>query len=321
MKEQKLDKIIMLAPLAGVTDVSFRLICEKYGADKTFTEMVSCKALYYENQKTEDLIYIAEDEKNCNVQLFGSDPQIIKKVVKEKINPMENITDLSFNMGCPVPKVTKNGEGSALMANPILVREICETLVDSTDKKVNIKFRLGLDEDSKNYIQIGKIAQEAGVDYVILHGRTKKQMYSGKADWKAIKELKDALDIPVIANGDVFSVEDYIEIMNQTNADGVMLARGAMGNPFLFKQIKDYINTGTYTKPSPEEIINQVIDHYKLGLKYKREDLVLTQMRKHISWYTKGLKNSSKLRQEVNMLNDMDQIFDLLNKYKDTLEG
>ncbi|MDD7464340.1 MAG: tRNA dihydrouridine synthase DusB [Anaerococcus sp.] len=321
MKEQKLDKIIMLAPLAGVTDVSFRLICEKYGADKTFTEMVSCKALYYENQKTEDLIYIAEDEKNCNVQLFGSDPQIIKKVVKEKINPMENITDLSFNMGCPVPKVTKNGEGSALMANPILVREICETLVDSTDKKVNIKFRLGLDEDSKNYIQIGKIAQEAGVDYVILHGRTKKQMYSGKADWQAIKELKDALDIPVIANGDVFSVEDYIEIMNQTNADGVMLARGAMGNPFLFKQIKDYIKTGTYTKPSPEEIINQVIDHYKLGLKYKREDLVLTQMRKHISWYTKGLKNSSKLRQEVNMLNDMDQIFDLLNKYKDTLEG
>lgn len=321
MKEQSIDKQIMLAPLAGVTDVSFRLICEKYGADKTFTEMVSCKALYYDNKKTEDLIFIADEEKHCNIQLFGSDPLVIKKVLKEKINPIDKITDISFNMGCPVPKVTKNGEGSQLMANPSLVRDICETLVENTDRKVNIKLRLGLDEDYKNFVQIGKIAQNAGVDYVILHGRTKKQMYTGKADWKAIKELKQALDIPVIANGDIFSVEDYIEIMEETGTDGVMLARGAMGNPFLFKQIKDYIKTGNYKKLTGIEIIDQVIEHYNLGLKYKREDLVITQMRKHISWYTKGLKNSSKLRQEINMLNDKDQIFDLLDKYKDSLEG
>ncbi|MDD7305835.1 MAG: tRNA dihydrouridine synthase DusB [Peptoniphilaceae bacterium] len=321
MKEQALDKQIMLAPLAGVTDVSFRLICENYGADKTFTEMVSCKALNYENRKTEDLIFIADEEKKCNIQLFGSDPKIIKKVLKEKINPIENITDISFNMGCPVPKVTKNGEGAALMAKPDLVRQICETLVDNTDKKVNIKFRLGLDEKSKNYIQIGKIAQSAGIAYVILHGRTKEQMYTGKACWQAIKELKDALNIPVIANGDVFSVEDYIEIIKLTGADGVMLARGAMGNPFLFKEIKDYIKTGTYKKPTPQEIIDQLIDHYKLALKYKREDLVISQMRKQVSWYTKGLKNSSKLRQKVNTLNNKDQIFDTLYKYKDSLEG
>lgn len=321
MKKQFQDKQIMLAPLAGVTDVSFRLICEQYGADKTFTEMVSCKALYYKNKKTEDLLFIGEDEKNSNVQLFGSDPWVIKKVLKEKINPMDNITDVSFNMGCPVPKVTKNGEGSQLMANPSLVRDICETLVENTDKKVNIKFRLGIDDDHKNYIQIGKIAQNAGIDYVILHGRTKEQMYSGRADWQAIKELKEALDIPVIGNGDIFSVEDFIEMIELTGADGAMLARGAMGNPFLFKQIKDYIESGTYTKPTDTEIIDQVIDQYRLGLKYKREDLVINQMRKHVSWYTKGLKNSSKLRQEVNMLSDIGQIFDLLNKYKYSLEG
>lgn len=321
MKKQFQDKQIMLAPLAGVTDVSFRLICEQYGADKTFTEMVSCKALYYKNKKTEDLLFIGEDEKNSNVQLFGSDPWVIKKVLKEKINPMDNITDISFNMGCPVPKVTKNGEGSQLMANPSLVRDICETLVENTDKKVNIKFRLGIDDDHKNYIQIGKIAQNAGIDYVILHGRTKEQMYSGRADWQAIKELKEALDIPVIGNGDIFSVEDFIEMIELTGADGAMLARGAMGNPFLFKQIKDYIESGTYTKPTDTEIIDQVIDQYRLGLKYKREDLVINQMRKHVSWYTKGLKNSSKLRQEVNMLSDIGQIFDLLNKYKYSLEG
>lgn len=321
MKKQKQDKKIMLAPLAGVTDVSFRLICEKYGADKTFTEMVSCKALYYGNQKTEDLIFIAEEEKNCNIQLFGSDPWIIKKVLKEKINPMENISDISFNMGCPVPKVTKNNEGSQLMANPSLVRDICETLVENTNKKVNIKFRLGLDQDSKNFIQIGKIAQEAGVDYVILHGRTKKQMYSGKADWQAIRELKEVLDIPVIGNGDIFSVEDYIEFIKQTKADGVMLARGAMGNPFLFKEIKEYIEKGSYQKVTPVEIIDQVIEHYKLSLKYKKEKLVIAQMRKHISWYTKGLKNSSNIRQSINSIDNKDQIFDLLNKYKKELEG
>lgn len=321
MREQLKNKQIMLAPLAGVSDVGFRLIAEKYGADKTFTEMVSVNALYYDNKKTDDLLFISENEKNCNIQIFGSKPDVIEKVVKDKINPIEKSKEISFNMGCPVAKITKNGEGSALMANPKLVEEICKTLRKSTDKKINIKFRLGIDDKNLNYLEIGKIAQDAGIDYVILHARTKEQMYSGKADWNHIKILKENLSIPVISNGDIFCVEDFVKVIDKTKADGVMLARGAMGNPFLFKEIKDYINKGFYEKPTSTQIIDQLIEQYKLELKYKKEKLVVTQMRKHLSWYIKGLKNSSKIRDLVNKLNTIEEVMDALEKYKFTLKG
>lgn len=321
MREQLKNKQIMLAPLAGVSDVGFRLIAEKYGADKTFTEMVSVNALYYDNKKTDDLLFISENEKNCNIQIFGSKPDIIEKVVKDKINPIEKSKEISFNMGCPVAKITKNGEGSALMAKPKLVEEICKTLRKSTDKIINIKFRLGIDDKNLNYLEIGKIAQDAGIDYVILHARTKEQMYSGKANWNHIKILKENLSIPVIANGDIFCVEDFVKVIDKTKADGVMLARGAMGNPFLFKEIKDYINKGFYEKPSSTQIINQLIEQYKIELKYKKEKLVVTQMRKHLSWYIKGLENSSKIRDLVNKLNTIEEVMDALEKYKSTLKG
>lgn len=321
MREQLKNKQIMLAPLAGVSDVGFRLIAEKYGADKTFTEMVSVNALYYDNKKTDDLLFISENEKNCNIQIFGSKPELIEKVVKDKINPIEKSKEISFNMGCPVAKITKNGEGSALMAKPKLVEEICKTLRKSTDKKINIKFRLGIDDKNLNYLEIGKIAQDTGIDYVILHARTKEQMYSGKADWNHIKILKENLSIPVIANGDIFCVEDFVKVIDKTKADGVMLARGAMGNPFLFKEIKDYINKGFYEKPSSTQIIDQLIEQYKLELKYKKEKLVVTQMRKHLSWYIKGLENSSKIRDLVNKLNTIEEVMDALEKYKSTLKG
>lgn len=321
MREQLKNKQIMLAPLAGVSDVGFRLIAEKYGADKTFTEMVSVNALYYDNKKTDDLLFISENEKNCNIQIFGSKPDIIEKVVKDKINQIEKSKEISFNMGCPVAKITKNGEGSALMAKPKLVEEICKTLRKSTDKIINIKFRLGIDDKNLNYLEIGKIAQDAGIDYVILHARTKEQMYSGKADWNHIKILKENLSIPVIANGDIFCVEDFVKVIDKTKADGVMLARGAMGNPFLFKEIKDYINKGFYEKPSSTQIIDQLIEQYKLELKYKKEKLVVTQMRKHLSWYIKGLENSSKIRDLVNKLNTIEEVMDALEKYKSTLKG
>ena len=321
MREQLKNKQIMLAPLAGVSDVGFRLIAEKYGADKTFTEMVSVNALYYDNKKTDDLLFISENEKNCNIQIFGSKPELIEKVVKDKINSIEKSKEISFNMGCPVAKITKNGEGSALMAKPKLVEEICKTLRKSTDNKINIKFRLGIDDKNLNYLEIGKIAQDAGIDYVILHARTKQQMYSGKANWNHIKILKENLSIPVIANGDIFCVEDFVKVIDKTKADGVMLARGAMGNPFLFKEIKDYINKGFYEKPSSTQIIDQLIEQYKLELKYKKEKLVVTQMRKHLSWYIKGLENSSKIRDLVNKLNTIEEVMDALEKYKSTLKG
>lgn len=315
------NKEIMLAPLAGVTDTAFRIICEKYGADKTFSEMASVNALVYDNKQTDDIIYISSKEKHANIQIFGRDPEKIERAIKEKINPVKNITDLSFNMGCPAPKIYKNGEGSALMQEVDLVDKITKTLVKSTDKKINVKFRLGVDEQNKNFVEIGKICEDNGVDYVILHGRTRDQHYSGNANWDDIRKLKEALTIPVIANGDVFSVKDFVNIINITNADGVMLARGAMGNPFLFKYIKDYLETGSYTKVTPSEIVDQIKEQYALSLEFKDEKLVVNQMRKHVGWYIKGLPDSSKVRDQVNKLKTKEEIFDLLDEYKNVLEG
>lgn len=319
MTESK-NRQVMLAPLAGVTDVAFRIICEKYGADKTFTEMVSVNALRYDNKQSEEIIFISDLEKRANIQIFGRDIYNIEKAIKEKINPIKEVKEISFNMGCPAPKIFKNGEGSALMKEPDLVDEICKVLVKSTNKKVNVKFRTGVDEASKNYIEIGKICEDNGVDYVIIHGRTREQHYSGKANWGDIANLKKALSIPIIANGDVFSVEDYINILDKTRADGVMLARGIMGNPFLFKYIKDYEATGTYEKVSPAEIIDQIREQYELSLRYKDEKLVVNQMRKNVGWYIKGLPNATKVRDEVNSLKSKEEIFNLLDEYKLELE-
>lgn len=319
MTEILKNKSISLAPLAGVTDAAFRIVCQKNGCDKAFTEMVSVNALAYDNKASQDILFISDLEKNTNVQIFGSDIDKIKKVVEEKINPIENIKEISFNMGCPAPKIFNNGEGSALLKDPNKVYKITKDLKDSTDKVVNIKYRLGVDDESINYIENGLAMEDAGADYVILHARTRKQMYSGKADWQAIKKLKASLTIPVIANGDVFSVEDFINIMETTKADGVMIARGAMGNPFIFRYIKEYLKTGTYQKVSFDDIINQIKDHYDLALSFKDERLVINQMRKHVGWYIKGLYMSSEYRDRVNKISTSKEIFDLLEEYKKVL--
>lgn len=310
----------MLAPLAGVTDAAFRIICEENGADKTFTEMVSVNALLYDNKATHEIMYRSDLEKNCNIQIFGNDPAIIEKVVKEKINPRDDFKEISFNMGCPAPKIFKNGQGSALMGDIRKAQEIAKTLVDSTDKIVNIKFRLGIDENSINYIDFGKALEDAGVDYVILHARTRSQQYSGKANWDDIRKLKEALSIPVVANGDCFSVEDYIKIIKTTNADGVMIARGAMGNPFIFRQIKDYLKGEKIKDPTYDDILDTIKRQYDLSLTYKEERLVINQMRKHVGWYIKGLPQAASYRDRVNKLRTSEEIFDLLDEYRKYLE-
>lgn len=320
MKEIMTDRPIMLAPLAGVTDAAFRIICEENGADKTFTEMVSVNALLYDNKATHEIMYRSDLEKNCNIQIFGNDPAIIEKVVKEKINPRDDFKEISFNMGCPAPKIFKNGQGSALMGDIRKAQEIAKTLVDSTDKIVNIKFRLGIDENSINYIDFGKALEDAGVDYVILHARTRAQQYSGKANWDDIRKLKEALSIPVVANGDCFSVDDYIKIIETTNADGVMIARGAMGNPFIFRQIKDYLKGEKIKNPTYDDILDTIKRQYDLSLTYKEERLVINQMRKHVGWYIKGLPQAASYRDRVNKLRTNEEIFDLLDEYRKYLE-
>ena len=319
MRETLIDKKIMLAPLAGVTDSAFRIVCEKNGCDKTFTEMVSVNALAFDNRATQEIMFISDMEKNANMQIFGSDIDKIKRVVEEKINPLENIKEISFNMGCPAPKIFNNGEGSALLKDTNKVYKITKALRESTDKIINIKYRLGVDDESINYIENGKAMEEAGADYIILHARTRKAMYSGHADWQAIKKLKEAVNIPVIANGDIFTPEDYIKVMDLTGADGAMIARGAMGNPFIFRYIKEYLKNGSYKKVSFEDILKQIKEHYELALKFKDERLVINQMRKHVGRYIKGLYMSSEYRDKVNKIHTSEEIFALLDEYRKIL--
>ncbi|MDO5048026.1 MAG: tRNA dihydrouridine synthase DusB [Anaerococcus sp.] len=320
MNQLNKDTPVMLAPLAGVTDVAFRIICEENGASKTFTEMVSVNALAFNNKASQEIMFRSDLEKNSNIQIFGKDPDLIARVVKEKINPLEYFKEISFNMGCPAPKIFKNGQGSALLKDPREVYKIAKTLVDSTDKIVNVKYRLGIDEDSINYLEVGKALEDAGVDYVILHARTRDQQYQGKARWEAIRELKESLSIPVIANGDIFSLKDFIDIIKITKADGVMIARGAMGNPFIFRQIKEYLAGKEISKIDFKEILATIKKQYLLSMAYKDERLVINQMRKHVGWYIKGLPSAASFRKRVNTARTSKEIFDLLDEYERYLE-
>lgn len=304
---KEFDKLKGMAPLAGITDSSFRKIVREKGCQLSFTEMVSAKGIFYNDPKTHELLHIDKEEGLVGAQIFGRDPDILGKVIEEKLNQREEIFSIDLNMGCPAPKVVKNGDGSALMKEPELAKRIIHRMVESSEKPVSVKFRLGWDEDQINYLEIGRICQEAGVDFVTLHPRTRKAFYSGKADWEAIKILKEELDIPVMGNGDLFSKEDIDKMIDFTNCDGVFVARGALQNPNIFGDGKT-IPLG--------EIIELIKKHYSLKIEQKGERRSIPEMRKHIAWYLKGVPHSNILKNKINTENSLTVIFDLLEQFE-----
>ena len=302
-----LDNRVFLSPMAGVTDLPFRLICKQKGCGMLYTEMINAKALCYNDENTKKMTKIEDEEHPIAIQIFGSEPEYMGRAT-EILNSHPNEI-LDINMGCPAPKVVKNGDGSALMRNPKLAEEVMKAVVKNSTKPVTLKIRKCWDDQSINAVEIAKIAEQSGISAVAIHGRTREQYYSGKADWDIIKEIKDAISIPVIGNGDVFEIEDAINMLEKTNCDAIMIGRGAQGNPWIFNRINHYMETGEILpKPTAEEKINTAIEHMKLAVEEHGEYVAVREMRKHIGWYIKGLKNSARYRDEINKLTDSEGV-------------
>ena len=308
-----LENPYILAPMAGVTDLPFRLLCREQGAGLLCMEMVSAKAIQYNNKNTKALLEIHPDEMPVSLQLFGSDPEVISEIAKRIEERPFSILDI--NMGCPVPKIVRNGEGSALMKQPKLVHEIVSKTVKAIKKPVTVKIRKGFDDSCIIAVEIAKIIEDAGASAVAVHGRTREQYYSGKADWDIIRQVKEAVSIPVIGNGDVVSGESAIAMQKETGCDGVMIGRGAQGNPWIFSELLAYDRTGEMPKrPTMEEIKQMICRHARLQVKYKGEYLGIREMRKHVSWYTSGLPNSARLRGEINAVESLVELENLLEE-------
>ena len=313
IRNVKIDNPYILAPMAGVTDLPFRLLCKEQGAGLLCMEMISAKALQYKNKNTKALLAIHPKEYPVSLQLFGSDPKIISEQAKRIEELPFQILDI--NMGCPVPKVVKNGEGSALMKNPKLVYEIVYQTARAIQKPVTVKIRKGFDDTCINAVEIAKIIEEAGGAAVAVHGRTREQYYSGKADWEIIRQVKEAVSIPVIGNGDVTSGEKALEMRERTGCDGVMIGRGAQGNPWIFHELLEYDITGKLPpRPSKEQIKETMLRHARLQLEFKGEYLGIREMRKHVAWYTKGMEGSAKLRDDINKVESYAELESLLNE-------
>lgn len=309
----ELENNLVLAPMAGVTDLPFRQLCREQGCGLLCTEMVSAKAILYKNRNTRELLEVTPQERPVSVQLFGSDPEIVSDMAHQIEDGPFDIID--FNMGCPVPKVVNNGEGSALMKNPRLVEQILSSMVRKVKKPITVKFRKGFDEDCVNAVEIARIAESCGVAAVAVHGRTREQFYSGKADWEIIRQVKEAVAIPVIGNGDIFTPQDAKAMLERTGCDGLMVARGAQGNPWIFKRISHYLDTGELlAEPSAQEIGSMILRHARMQAERKGENLGMKEMRKHIAWYTAGLRGSSALRRRCNTLETLAELEEMLRE-------
>lgn len=305
---------LVLAPMAGVTDLPFRILCKEQGADLIYTEMVSAKGIMYNNKNTEDLLRIDDKERPVALQLFGSDPDIISEQAK-RIEE-RNFDILDINMGCPVPKVVNNGEGSALLKNIPLAAKIIEKTVKAIEKPVTVKFRKGFGRGEVQAVEMAKAAEAAGAAAVAVHGRTREEYYSGKADWDVIAAVKDAVKIPVIGNGDIFTPKDAEAMLRHTGCDGLMIGRGARGNPWIFHQIRTYFETGELIGKPPFSVVREMIlRHAKMQAEWKGEKWGILEMRSHAAWYTAGYPHSASLRRQMNEIETYAAMEELLWSY------
>ncbi len=312
--EVTIEGNIFMAPLAGVTDVPFRTIVKEMGADVTYTEMVSAKALHYGNGKTENLLNIAPNEKKVAVQLFGSDPDILGEIAG-KLSEREEIILFDINMGCPAPKIVKNHEGAYLMKDPELAGRIIKTVRKNTDKPVTCKFRRGFEKGNETALQFAMMAEDSGAQMITVHGRYRDDFYSGKSDREIIKKIKESVKIPVIGNGDIFTGEDAVSMIEETGCDGIMVARGALGNPWIFRDIRAKLKEEEYTYPGERERIETALRQLAHMAELMPPGVAVREMRKHLAWYLKGMKDSASVKDKINKMEDIDEVNEVLTQY------
>ncbi len=302
----EINNNVFLAPMAGVSDMPFRVLCKENGAGLVYTEMVSSKGMFYDDTKTKKLMEISEMERPVAVQIFGSDASVMSKIVKDGLIDADII---DINMGCPAPKVIKNTDGCKLMLYPELVDEITREVVKSSNVPVTVKIRKGWDDEHVNAVEIAKIAEKNGVSAITVHGRTREQFYSGKVDLDIIRKVKEAVKIPVIGNGDIVDGESAKKMFEETNCDAIMIGRGSNGNPWIFKEVIEYLKNGKVVeKPDIEEIKKTILRHLEMLVEYKGEYTAVREMRKQIGWYIKGFSNASALRNEINRIEDLGEL-------------